>query len=78
MEWQPISTAPKDGRRVLVWNQGQPVMAMFYAPSNRWIVSYISDPLTPTHWLDIRPPRMTADQRVGDFQDRKTDVRGNE
>lgn len=62
MRWQPIATAPRDGRRCLVW-VGRPALARFVsdrtdAPPG-WREGRRS--LTPTHWLPVAPPDEAAD-----------------
>jgi len=68
--WQPIETAPKDGREVLLW-LGSPwskvEKARWYAPWNNWQTGVIpSDPAreelhgigsaAPTHWQPLPTP----------------------
>ena len=57
MHWQPIASAPLDGKRCLVW-AGRPALAAFASPApgappvwreGRRI-------LQPTHWLPLAPP----------------------
>lgn len=62
MRWQPIATAPRDGRRCLVW-VGRPALARFVsdrtdAPPG-WREGRRS--LTPTHWLPVAPPDEATD-----------------
>jgi hypothetical protein len=58
MEWQDISTAPKDGRDVLVYDQVYGVVSAYFDkyywyphPSSR-----DSDSLEPTHWMPLPKP----------------------
>jgi hypothetical protein len=70
MEWQPIETAPKDGREVWLY-LGAPwcktEKAKWYAPWENWQVGEIpSDPAredccgigsaVPTHWMPMPAP----------------------
>ena len=69
-KWEPIETAPKDGREVLLW-LGSPwsnaEKARWYEPWGNWQVGDIPrDPTreemcgivssVPTHWQPLPPP----------------------
>ena len=69
-KWQPIETAPKDGREVLIY-LGAPWLrvekARWYGPWSNWQVGIIpSDPAReeqfgigsaiPTHWMPLPEP----------------------
>lgn len=59
--WQDISTAPKDGRLVLVWDGESAVVAYratvsYYRPSR-----YSGVNLEPTHWMPLPPSPTTGD-----------------
>lgn len=58
MHWQPIATAPHDGRRCLVW-AGRPAFAVFAAspPSNPPAWRAGRREIQPTHWLPLTPPK---------------------
>jgi len=59
MKWEPIDTAPKDGRWVLVTWTGQPhrCEAMKYVESGEWMW-WEGDTTTkpPTHWQPLPAP----------------------
>lgn len=57
-EWQPIETAPKDGTRVLVVEEGEYHVAWFVdAPGAGWV--HAADDynivMEPTHWQPLPP-----------------------
>ena len=61
-EWQPIETAPKDGRKVLlVWPEllGRNVLPLVVGAwtGTRWSrpKKFNAVKATPTHWLPIPP-----------------------
>lgn len=65
MEWQPIETAPKDGKRVLAF---YPLFNMsrvswhkvFYLDGPLWACDAVRSPDRwsdqPTHWMPLPPP----------------------
>lgn len=64
-EWQPIETAPKDGRDVLLWipaDEESPRKGRWEKllddPSrpHRWCVAYGWCEDTPTHWMPLPSP----------------------
>ena len=63
-EWQPISTAPKDGTRVLLywpyWDQW-PVVGMFDR-FQRWVteMAVSTEGPGPTHWMPLPAPPAAA------------------
>lgn len=64
MEWQPISTAPKDGRRVLVWIADKNYTGHAFA--KLWFYSTdgrlgggaegFNGGWNITHWMPLPPP----------------------
>lgn len=62
-EWQPIETAPKDGRKLLMWHPGMALGALVLF----WMDGYWREPAnslglktTPTHWMPLPdPPKVT-------------------
>lgn len=57
MHWQPIATAPIDGKRCLVW-AGRPALAAFASPAPGAPPVWREGRrvLQPTHWLPLAPP----------------------
>jgi hypothetical protein len=57
-EWQPISTAPKDGTRIMLWLSGpirSPKAVFGKGHSGFWITEG-SGPANPTHWMPLPEP----------------------
>ena len=61
-EWQPIETAPKDGRWVLVfipeaynWHYGERHCAKWVSRESGWSMPGIGG-LSPTHWMPLPEP----------------------
>lgn len=62
--WQPIGTAPRDGRSVLAYlpaNAGHPtrqdVAAIFWAGAAGWETAYSGARVAaPTHWMPLPDP----------------------
>jgi hypothetical protein len=60
MEWKPISTAPKDGRTILI-RQGDLAPCHAYWRYGAWqAVEYYGCPRYPTHFAEINPPTLKA------------------
>jgi hypothetical protein len=63
MEWQPIETAPKDGRLSLVRKSGGDewcgtFTAYWSAARGAWFYSQDRSVATPTHWMPLpNPPK---------------------
>ena len=62
-EWQPIETAPKDGRDLLLYPSvfvGVPVhVGKFYGGA--WRMQHLAMGRDPTHWMPLPdPPSPTA------------------
>lgn len=56
-DWQDISTAPKDGTRVIMWGPGWdgPQTHQWATPARaREEMKYWTDP--PTHWVALPEP----------------------
>jgi hypothetical protein len=62
MNWQPIETAPKDGRRIIAWfgaNSEKYAESVYWLPEGGcWVWSQDGDsPRTPpTHWMPLPEP----------------------
>lgn len=62
-DWQPIETAPKDGREVLIIRDfgvstryGAKV-GSFSPPKNAWVSTYEGQTVyEPTHWMPLPAP----------------------
>ena len=67
-EWQPIETAPQDGKPLLLWcdtDDGGEPMILYRDSKGRWL--YEGEPLfaTPfyieaTHWMPLPAPPQSA------------------
>lgn len=69
-EWQPIETAPKDGTRILIFDNGCISIANWHeqidnynhAPFDGWLIFYPDDAFytqvseNPTHWMPLPEP----------------------
>jgi len=59
--WRPISTAPRDGTEVLLWqpskHRGYAIVGVYavslYGPKSEWVDCGEARPLDPTHWLPL-------------------------
>ncbi len=65
MEWQPISTAPKDGTHIFLYEPYDHPCVAFYVTSPEWSGWMFADELLadvkpegpePTHWMPLPPP----------------------
>lgn len=63
MEWQPISTAPKDGTEVWAYNGEQARMRWIegheyalWAWADEVLCDVDPSPEQPTHWMPLPPP----------------------
>ncbi len=57
MEWQPIETAPKDGRTYLLLRCARPshtCVGVFY--NGKWKPIHAAHELHPTHWQPLPNP----------------------
>jgi hypothetical protein len=55
-EWQPIESAPKDGRELLMDTEELGMLVMFwdfYEDREKWSTGLGSDEMTPTHWMKL-------------------------
>lgn len=64
MKWEPIETAPKDGRFLLVYGRGWkdtiPSVASYDDMFDAWAIyedgSLITSNAPPTHWMPLPEP----------------------
>lgn len=54
--WQPISTAPKDGTKVFVWDGFDAMTAFFVTESYGWHSADAMCAEEPTHWMPLLAP----------------------
>lgn len=55
--WQPIETAPKDGRRLLFFRDGYFIVGFWDETNNSWAIpDYPPEPINPTHWMELPEP----------------------
>ncbi len=57
-EWQPIETAPKDGKRILTFRylgDGYKVRVAYYT-KGVWRNAQGHNPLNATHWMPLPEP----------------------
>lgn len=69
--WQPIETAPKDGKKFMIWNgvdigvaewtrngAAEPLFLYCQWASNDldYDRNYAGGPSNPTHWMPLPPP----------------------
>lgn len=59
-QWQPIETAPKDGRHVLAWriHSGTSKVTRWFGPWNAW--AFDNACWHPTHWQPLPDPPLAA------------------
>ena len=62
-DWQPIETAPKDGRSLLIWSADEGIDLAHHNDWGRWQVQETADydneyfvDLKPTHWMPLPEP----------------------
>lgn len=69
-EWQPIETAPKDGRKILLWcptlNNMIQAQWRVHDMGGEWVDIWNNDPIEdmqgvayPTHWMPLPNPPET-------------------
>lgn len=61
MEWQPIETAPKDGTKVLLWDDGVTIGEWSenvhpWNDGNWWVEGGQVTTQTATHWMPLPEP----------------------
>lgn len=64
MNWQPISTAPRDGTEILIYQHGHALgfdieIAEWDVECGYWVNrNWIGEYQHPTHWLPLSPPEV--------------------
>jgi hypothetical protein len=53
MEWQPIKTAPKDGRLILAWEEPELTYRLIFWGSGKWRYYPFGVECDPTHWMPL-------------------------
>lgn len=38
--WQPVSTAPKDGTKIVIYDGDVPAVAFWHKPKDSWVVDW--------------------------------------
>ncbi len=59
IDWEPIHSAPKDGRVVLLWSRGDYYLGSFMGAAWMQKDGYAiltGDMGPPTHWAPLSPP----------------------
>lgn len=57
-EWQPISTAPKDGTTIIIWDKDHGCMIVEWM-YGEWHCSHDGEDMygpEPTHWMPLPAP----------------------
>lgn len=54
-EWQPIETAPRDGKLIVVYTEGIVDIA-FYGAREHWVTFAFNRGKSPTHWIPLPEP----------------------
>jgi hypothetical protein len=61
-EWQPIETASKKKKDVLLFTKGEIIIGWYNTRTKKWcyqdLYLYVE---TPTHWMPLPPPPKLAD-----------------
>ena len=57
-DWQPIETAPTDGKESLVYTTGAGIVVMYWDDYKGEWTTGLDDGggLEPTHWMPLPPP----------------------
>ena len=56
MEWQPIETAPKDGRLILAWEEPEITYRLTFWGNSEWRYYPFGVECSPTHWMPLPDP----------------------
>lgn len=56
-EWQPIETAPRDGREILIWTKSREVeKAVYLSRKDAWVSPDGGYGYEPSHWMPLPTP----------------------
>ena len=55
-EWQPIETAPRDGKLIVVYTKGIIDIAFWNGPLEYWATFAFYQSKRPTHWMPLPEP----------------------
>jgi hypothetical protein len=56
MTWQPIATAPKDGRLILAWEESEITYRLAFWGSSEWRYGPFGVECYPTDWMPLPAP----------------------
>lgn len=61
--WRPITSAPKDGTRVILFDGFWPqVAAGYFHPIQKWVCGETGANMHPTHWMPLPSPPASLDR----------------
>ena len=56
MTWQPIETAPRDGKLIVVYTKGIIDIAFWNGGLEYWVTFAFNRGKSPTHWIPLPEP----------------------
>jgi len=60
MEWQPIETAPRQGRLILAWEESEITYRLIFWSAGEWRYYPFGVECYPTDWMPLPDPPKTA------------------